>query len=48
MASRLIFQRTANFTNKILKNQVYLTRGYASEMSFTFASPNEVCGSLSA
>lgn len=42
MASRLFIKRTVSYTNTYLKNQIYNSRSYASEMAFTFASPSEV------
>jgi len=41
MAS-LIMRRTASSSYRIIRNQVFQNRSYASEMSFTFASPSEV------
>lgn len=41
MAS-LILRRSVTASSQIIRNQICHKRGYASEMSFTFASPSEV------
>lgn len=38
----LFVRRTATSSARLLRNQYVSSRGYASEMSFTFASPSEV------